>query len=773
MANNKIEELNIKNLISEEKYTIPLYQRNYAWGRNEIHQLLKDILDTKQEYYLGTLVVALNEIKNEFIIIDGQQRFTTLNIINLVLKNKGIDAIDKSNLNFESREKSKETLDKLLLSKESFEKIKNDATKDVSIKNILSAVQDIEDFFIEHCSEDGELDRFADVFYNNILLFRTLLPKNTDLNHYFEIMNNRGEQLEKHEILKAKFISNLGENSDKEGRVLYSMIWDACSQVNTHIQKHFSKGKDNNIRAALFGKEYTDIPNMQNVQDVIEILKKRKTENDHQNGNEDDSSSNSIRSIINTHKLPDKFKQENKEDYIDKYSSIIDFPNFLLQVLNLTMPNIRLDDKFLLVDFGYPDRLPDSWGFLLKLLKLKVLFDKYVIKREGDVKRWNWSLKYVINNENEYKSTFSSSTYRDKIKMIESMFQVTTSTNNHKNWLFEVFKYLDSQYPYDINEIDFLWTLERIAKNIYKPNFSNGLKTPRFVFNYLDYILWVEYYNKIRGEEDINNVIGNQKYLQVIQNNKDKFHTFKFVQRSSIEHLFPQARYEEISALSNDEKKKILNSFGNLCLISRSSNSAYNKDTPSQKKEDSKGKNESLKQAVMFGSFVNKEWNTNEIMHHDGEMIELLNSFKDTSINLVNSKNLYEILIERFNDIKIHIHNDNICFIDFEIKDNVLFSTEKYEGTFAIDFEYRDDKWCFSVLHRDKKEMLDKLKLFEQADWKFDDIQNNRIRKINNQFYINDDEKSIIENIDIISEKIKSIIEEVKVILINTSGNEN
>ncbi len=772
MATSEIEEINIKHLLSEDEYIIPLYQRNYAWGRNEIHQLLRDIQDSEGNYYLGTIVVA---VKNtEYSIIDGQQRFTTLNIINLVLKNNGIDAIDKSNLNFESRKKSKETLENLLLNKESFEKTRSDATNDISIKNILSAVQDIEDFFIEHCSGEGKLAEFADVFYNKILLFRTLLPKNTDLNHYFEIMNNRGEQLEKHEILKAKFISNLDKSSGKEERVLYSMIWDACSQVNTHIQKHFSKEKDNNIRAALFGKQYTSMPNMNRVQDVVGILKKRKPETVPQNedGDRVESSSISLLSIIKTHKLPEKFKQENKEDYIDQYSSIIDFPNFLLQVLKLTIPDIRLDDKFLLLDFGYPDKLPDSWGFLLKLLQFRVLFDKYIVKREGDVKKWNWSLKEVVNNDNEYKSTFNSRIYRAKIKMIESMFQVTYSTNNYKNWLFKVFKYMDGLGSYDINEIDFLWTLERIAKDSYYSDFPKGLKTPRFVFNYLDYILWVEYYNKIRGED---NYIAPSEdmYLQVIQKEKEKFHTFKFVQRSSIEHLFPQARYEEIEASSDEEKKIILNSFGNLCLISRSSNSAYNKDTPSQKKEDSKGKNESLKQALMFGSFVDKEWKAKDIMDHDREMIKLLNSFNDTSIIFVDSKSLFEILIERFNDNKIQIHNDNICFIDFVIRENELTLTEKYKGPYAIDFEYKSNKWFFSVLYRDEVEAPYKLKVFEQAGWKFDDKESCRIHKIDNQFYTNDDSKSIIENVDVLSEKVKSIIEEVKGILINTNTHEN
>ena len=113
-------------------------------------------------------------------------------------------------------------------------------------------------------------------------------------------------------------------------------------------------------------------------------------------------------------------------------------------------------------------------------------------------------------------------------------------------------------------------------------------------------------------------------YLVKIQKQKDKFASFKFVQRSSIEHLFPQSRYKEIHAETDEEKKEVIDSFGNLCLISRNSNSAYNNDLPFQKKHDSKNKNESLKQLIMFAGFDGENWNTKELKEHHKEMEKLL-----------------------------------------------------------------------------------------------------------------------------------------------------
>lgn len=44
---------------------------------------------------------------------------------------------------------------------------------------------------------------------------RVQVPKDIDLNHYFEIMHTRGEQLELHQIVKAKILSQLEDNKDK------------------------------------------------------------------------------------------------------------------------------------------------------------------------------------------------------------------------------------------------------------------------------------------------------------------------------------------------------------------------------------------------------------------------------------------------------------------------------------------------------------------------------------------------------------------------------
>ena len=120
MDNKDINEFSIEELFSQDtNYLIPIYQRNYAWTKTEVEQLVMDILDfsekkSTQNYYIGSLIVFEKEVNNKrvFETIDGQQRLTTISILLSVLKNeyKDPDFIFNRLLNYESREISTRTL---------------------------------------------------------------------------------------------------------------------------------------------------------------------------------------------------------------------------------------------------------------------------------------------------------------------------------------------------------------------------------------------------------------------------------------------------------------------------------------------------------------------------------------------------------------------------------------------------------------------------------------------------------------------------------------
>ena len=110
-----LEECSINDIYFSNRgtsilYKIPIYQRNYAWKREEIEALIKDVYDSlgKDVYYIGTLVTYKRD-ENIFEVIDGQQRLTTIYII---LKALGIETVS-NRLTYSARKVSAETIEKM------------------------------------------------------------------------------------------------------------------------------------------------------------------------------------------------------------------------------------------------------------------------------------------------------------------------------------------------------------------------------------------------------------------------------------------------------------------------------------------------------------------------------------------------------------------------------------------------------------------------------------------------------------------------------------
>ena len=104
-----IKEIYCDNHGAPITYVIPIYQRNYAWERDEICALIKDVHDSmdmgKTVYYIGTLVTYKRD-ENKYEVIDGQQRLTTIYII---LRALGVQNINNS-LTYSARKASASTI---------------------------------------------------------------------------------------------------------------------------------------------------------------------------------------------------------------------------------------------------------------------------------------------------------------------------------------------------------------------------------------------------------------------------------------------------------------------------------------------------------------------------------------------------------------------------------------------------------------------------------------------------------------------------------------
>lgn len=401
--NDYVKTLTINELLNlnKDKYIIPIYQRNYAWGDDEISLLIQDLWNAKNKnnYYIGSLVIYKRE-NGDLEVIDGQQRLTTLTLIMHYLKS---DTFVR-NVYFEHRHDSDDAL----------EDLDSDSIPDV-FKNALKSIKK----YWETDRTKEERMSLAEFLQENVKIIRTEVPKDTDLNHYFEIMNTRGEQLEKHEIIKATLMEVLDTDSE---RSIFAKIWDACSDMSRYVVM----GINQSLRENIFGKNWENtIPKKFN--EIIEnIADTEKTQHsDNGSANEEQS----ILQLITANNEDIHSSQEKTNEQTDgRFNSVIDFPNFLMHILKIylekfptginktTFKKIPLDEKELWRAFDNEDWDKEKIvNFIDILLSCRHLFDKYIIKSNS------------LRSEDEHWSLWEIKKRNQRIITIK-MFSVTTMT---------------------------------------------------------------------------------------------------------------------------------------------------------------------------------------------------------------------------------------------------------------------------------------------------------------------------------------------------------
>ncbi|MCB1177885.1 MAG: DUF262 domain-containing protein, partial [Leptospiraceae bacterium] len=389
--NNNLKKISISKLFFDNNYLVPIYQRNYAWEEKHIEQLIDDINDFKDsenDYFLGNLIVNQRE-SNLFEVIDGQQRLTTLYLLQ---KNLGI-SLPKESLLFEAREKSNQTLSHL-------NRDNNIINNDLDSSEIIEGYKIINNYFEVNGLKKEEIrNKLKKVF-----LIRIQVPKNIDLNHYFEIMNTRGEQLELHEIAKARILNELKKDDDIK---VAALIWEKCSEMNSYVQMNFPKY----LRKYLFNEDWScisdSIVNFDSIVNKIKDADEKEFEKQKKNKTEKileiEYSKMSLRKILienkTTIKINNEFDEENR-----RFESIISFPNFLLHISTILNPSDKEDSN--LDDNHFLNNISKAWlnqdsakYFLYHLLKCRVLFDSFIIKREyvsEDKETVNWSLQRLV-----------------------------------------------------------------------------------------------------------------------------------------------------------------------------------------------------------------------------------------------------------------------------------------------------------------------------------------------------------------------------------------
>jgi hypothetical protein len=177
----------LQQLFGESRYDIDYYQREYAWSRDDVRTLIDDLTrlfeerERGEQCFLGPFVYHETRPGVRYLV-DGQQRFTTLHLLFLHLRQRAVELDDQTSIH---------ALDPLIrtrvVNRWRF-RIDIDERRDalqalyelrvwepppgatLSLRNLWDRSKDIADFLDTHLQEFDDLEGFVDWLLNEVVL---------------------------------------------------------------------------------------------------------------------------------------------------------------------------------------------------------------------------------------------------------------------------------------------------------------------------------------------------------------------------------------------------------------------------------------------------------------------------------------------------------------------------------------------------------------------------------------------------------------------------
>ncbi len=243
------QQCEIKKIFSDDfVFTIPLYQRPYAWTTEESGVLLEDLLaamgEGKQDmeevppYFLGSIVLTKGD-KPEAEVIDGQQRLTTITILLATLrasiqteKARDLDHFLYERANAFARTPSRYRLTLRKRDAEFFQRYIQaeggiEDLKDVPFTSLSESQRNIHDnalAFMQRLQSipNQERIRLGEFLVSNCFMVVISTADFDTSYRIFSVLNNRGRNLSPADILKAQIVGGIPEDERDE----YTSKWE-------------------------------------------------------------------------------------------------------------------------------------------------------------------------------------------------------------------------------------------------------------------------------------------------------------------------------------------------------------------------------------------------------------------------------------------------------------------------------------------------------------------------------------------------------------------
>lgn len=261
----KASETKLQPIIEGTKqYLVPLFQRTYSWDKKEWEVLWDDLIDLSEmenprEHFMGSIVttaaISVPEGVAKFLLIDGQQRLTTIFIILILLRDKFIEQ-DQTGLADEINNTLlinpyKKGIDryKLLpthLDRSAFKKLIDQQPIDGLDNQIIRAYR-----FFERKIQQGQIEmiRLKDIISNHFSVVSIVLDQGDNPHLVFESLNAKGKALTQSDLIRNFFFMRIHlEEQESVYRTYWKPMQDALGESLTDFIRHYLMRDGSNVK---------------------------------------------------------------------------------------------------------------------------------------------------------------------------------------------------------------------------------------------------------------------------------------------------------------------------------------------------------------------------------------------------------------------------------------------------------------------------------------------------------------------------------------------
>lgn len=262
----KAKEHYIKDLLNDKfLFDIPDYQRAYSWNKDNLKQLIDDIMDSiglnkennnvfeeYEPYFIGSIVLCSKEYKDDgsglYDVIDGQQRLTSIiiliatirdltkneaykNILSSLIYQKPNELMGiKESIRVRVRGKEAEFFKKYVLTDGGTDLVNEIDEKEISgaKQNMLNAIRTFKEVFVDENGEvlESKLDEFTKYFLQKVVVVVITTDSFTSAFRLFNVINARGLPLTNADLLKSENLRVISEDK----RNIYTDMWENIEQ---------------------------------------------------------------------------------------------------------------------------------------------------------------------------------------------------------------------------------------------------------------------------------------------------------------------------------------------------------------------------------------------------------------------------------------------------------------------------------------------------------------------------------------------------------------